>query len=308
MSVYPNITALFESRALLHPDLPAVQMGSQLLSYRELNDRAEQVAAYLTEIANVQGGYVGICLERSTELMAAILGVLKAGAAYVPFDIDYPADRLRYMAENSGIPVMISSASLAPRLPDGKFKVLDINSINQNINRPKQEIDEKQAAYVLFTSGSTGQPKGVQMPHRALINLIEWQIRQTDVHQAERTLQFAPVSFDVHFQEIFSTWCDGGCLVLISDELRLNAVALPVEFLQKEKINRLFLPFIALQSMCEIARQTAVALPDLKEIITAGEQLQITSALRDFFTPFPPGTFPNIYGPPETRVLTPYNR
>lgn len=307
MSTFKNIHSLVELRAAQHPDRQAVLHGNQSLSYASLNNQSNAVAARLSQIKGVKNGYVGVCLERSCDLMVAILGILKAGAAYVPFDIDYPMERLQYMAEISKIQVMVSTASLSKRLPSGGYEVIDIQSIDketasENVNL---SIDENQAAYVLFTSGSTGQPKGVQLPHKALLNLIHWQIGQTGVHDEGRTLQFAPISFDVHFQEIFSTWCDGGCICLIGDEERLNAPIL-LNYLEKNNIQRIFLPFVALQSLCELSKKTAANLSSLQEVITAGEQLQVTPAIIDFFERIPHCKLYNHYGPTETHVVTSY--
>jgi non-ribosomal peptide synthetase component F len=279
MTSFMNIHSWVEHRVSLHPDRPAVAFGEKILTYRELNDRANRIATTILASGSLEGGYVGICLERSTDLMAAILAVLKTGAAYVPFDVEYPAERLQYMASLSGIPVMITSSSLQQRLPEGNYRVVNVDQISSDISadNPAIETGPEAAAYVLFTSGSTGQPKGVQLPHRALINLIDWQITNTNVHDHGRTLQFAPVSFDVHFQEIFSTWCDGGCVYLINDETRLNALAL-LDYISTHQIERLFLPFVALNSLCDLSRHAAALPGSLKEIITAGEQLQTTPA------------------------------
>ncbi len=307
MTTFTTIHRWVEHRVNQHPDALAVLHENKSLTYRELNESANRLAHQLMAIEGVQGKYVGICLDRSCDLMVAILAVLKAGAAYVPFDVEYPAERLQYMAGISAIPVMITSSSLSARLPKGEYQVLDISGISaeKNISNPAKEIATKSAAYVLFTSGSTGQPKGVQLPHRALVNLIDWQIKQTSVHENGCTLQFAPVSFDVHFQEIFSTWCDGGCICLINDEMRLNAIAL-LQYIEKYSINRLYLPFIALQSLCDLSRHSSATLPSLKEIITAGEQLQVTPALVDFFGRIPHCKLYNHYGPTETHVVTSY--
>ena len=302
-----NIHSWVEHRVSLHPDRPAVAFGEKILTYRELNDRANRIATTILASGSLEGGYVGICLERSTDLMAAILAVLKTGAAYVPFDVEYPAERLQYMASLSGIPVMITSSSLQQRLPEGNYRVVNVDQISSDISadNPAIETGPEAAAYVLFTSGSTGQPKGVQLPHRALINLIDWQIKNTNVHDHGRTLQFAPVSFDVHFQEIFSTWCDGGCVYLINDETRLNALAL-LDYISTHQIERLFLPFVALNSLCDLSRHAAALPGSLKEIITAGEQLQTTPALVDFFSRLPHCKLYNHYGPTETHVITAY--
>jgi amino acid adenylation domain-containing protein len=307
MSTSKTIHQWVEFRAQQHPERAAILHDGKTLTYRELNEQSNRIAHQLSAHGNVKGGYVGICLERSSDLMVAILGVLKAGAAYVPFDVEYPAERLQYMAEISDIPVMITSDALGRRLPKGSFKVLDINKVKTEglSTNPNLEIAENQPAYVLFTSGSTGLPKGVVMPHRALVNLVDWQISQTSIHDEGRTLQFAPVSFDVHFQEIFSTWCDGGCICLINDELRLNALAL-LKFIDENRIERLYLPFIALQSLCELSKHADSTLPSLKEIITAGEQLQVTPALVDFFNRIPHCKLYNHYGPTETHVVTSY--
>jgi len=307
MSTFKNIHSIVESRVLQHPERIAVFHDNQSLSYSELNEQANALAARLNQMPNVKNAYVGVCLPRSCDLMVAILAILKSGAAYVPFDIDYPMDRLQYMAEISKIPVMLSTTEWAKRLPTGNYQVIDIQTISKNTGTQNLNlnINENQAAYVLFTSGSTGQPKGVQMPHKALMNLIDFQITQTGVHDEGRTLQFAPVSFDVHFQEIFSTWCDGGCIFLIGDEERLNAPVL-LNYLEKNSINRIFLPFVALQSLCELSKKSTADLSNLYEVITAGEQLQVTPALIDFFQRIPHCKLYNHYGPTETHVVTSY--
>jgi amino acid adenylation domain-containing protein len=307
MPTFKNIHSLVEARALQHPDRQAVLHGKQSLSYAQLNEQANALAYQLSQNKGVKNGYVGVCLDRSCDLMVAILGILKAGAAYVPFDIDYPMERLQYMAEVSQISVMVSSPSLEKRLPQSKFQVVDIQSISNSKEVKNLDLDiaKDQAAYVLFTSGSTGQPKGVQMPHKALMNLIDWQLRQTGVHDNGRTLQFAPISFDVHFQEIFSTWSDGGCICLIGDEERLNAPVL-LNYLEEKSINRIFLPFVALQSLCELSKKTNADLSSLHEVITAGEQLQVTPAIIDFFNRIPHCKLYNHYGPTETHVVTSY--
>jgi len=314
MQIAPSNTATaihhwVELTAFSNPTLPAICIDNEVITYGALNERANQLAFLLNQDPSIKGKRVGICLERSPELMIAILAVLKAGAAYVPFDAEYPTDRIQYMVEISAIPAMISTSSLINRLPSGNYKniILDNWSVLEKFQTTNLdlEIPVLQPAYVLFTSGSTGKPKGVVMPHQALSNLIDWQLKNTSVHKEGRTLQFAPISFDVHFQEIFCTWADAGCIYLITDELRLNTLQL-LNYLEEQKINRLFLPFIALQNLAEIAVNNKNDLSSLKEIITAGEQLQVTPALINFFERLNNCKLFNHYGPTEAHVVSSY--
>ncbi len=322
MTPPPNLTALVDLSAQRTPDAPAIRHGQHVVSYRELLAAANRVAAHLRQKmaagneANtpiqptgsaVPSPAIGLCIERSADLMIGLLGILKAGYAYVPFDADYPAERLAYMAQASGIRWLLASPALRDRLPAGDYAVLDIRHCDAPAPTPAAWPAAQAAdpAYILFTSGSTGQPKGVQMPHGALLNLIQWQVGQSGEQSGQSTLQFSPASFDVHFQEIFSTWAAGGCLVLIDDDTRLNPAALLAE-LQTHAVNRLFLPFIALQTLCEQARQVEALPTSLREVITAGEQLKITPALVEFFQRLPHCRLINHYGPTETHVVTAY--
>src|SRR4030095_13191631 len=143
---------------------------------------------------------------------------------------------------------------------------------------PRSEVKPDNLAYVIYTSGSTGRPKGVAMAHHSLQNLISWQLDSLTTKTA-RTLQFTSLSFDVSFQEMFSTWCSGGTLFLISEETRRDTAMLMRE-LQNHSIERLFVPFLVLQQFAEVVDDEKANFTSLREIITAGEQLQITPQIR----------------------------
>ncbi|NJL58340.1 MAG: amino acid adenylation domain-containing protein, partial [Desulfobacteraceae bacterium] len=171
---------------------------------------------------------------------------------------------------------------------------------DESSENPENCSSPETLAYLIYTSGSTGKPKGIEMPHRALVNLIQWQSR---ISGAAKTLQFAPISFDVSFQEIFSTLCSGGTLVMMPPALRRDPKALP-DFLKRKEIRRLFLPPAALQQLAMAATDSDILLSDLRDVITAGDQLQITPAVEDFFSNLPECRLHNHYGPSETHVVT----
>ncbi|MGZ3461451.1 MAG: amino acid adenylation domain-containing protein, partial [Archangium sp.] len=174
-------------------------------------------------------------------------------------------------------------------------------SFGQESEANPQKVSGPEAlAYVIYTSGSTGVPKGVAMHHRPLLNLIGWQVERS---VAGKTLQFSALSFDVSFQELFSTWAAGGELVLIPEELRLETRAL-LEKMDSSGVERLFLPFVALQNLAEVAEREGLAPRKLKEVITAGEQLRVTPALRGWMKRLGGCVLENQYGPTETHVAT----
>jgi amino acid adenylation domain-containing protein len=159
-------------------------------------------------------------------------------------------------------------------------------------------------AYVLYTSGSTGRPKGVAMPHRSLINLIAWQAGPsvTGGPPSPRTAQFSSLSFDVSFQEMFTTWSSGGTLVLLADEIRLDPFRFR-DWLRTESIEVVFVPFVALEHVAGASAETAQA-SSLREVVTAGEQLRVGGAIVEFFSRSRPCVLRNQYGPSETHVVT----
>ncbi|MBL8909748.1 MAG: amino acid adenylation domain-containing protein, partial [Archangium sp.] len=283
-----SLIAAFHAQVDRTPDAIAVTFEGSSLTYGALASRASGIAARLQSLGCGPDSVVGIALERSIDLCAAVLGVLESGAGYLPLDVNYPADRLAFMLEDARVKVVIGQSLLLKDVAPGP--------------RLKPSSGPEHLVYAIYTSGSTGKPKGVAMHQAPLTNLIEWQLRDSKFGHG-RTLQFAPLSFDVHFQEMFSTWCAGGTLVMIREELRLEAVKL-LELLQKERVQRLFLPFIALQSLCEVATSHGVYPSELVEIVTAGEQLQVTPQVVKFFEALPKCRLFNHYGPSETHVVT----
>ena len=307
---YPKelcIHHLFEAQAERSPDACALLCGPEQLTYGELDQLANLLACYLRSSGVGPEVLVGLYLERSTEMLVALLGVLKAGGAYVPLAAEYPKERLEFMVQDSGARVLLTQSKLRESLPETAAQVICMDEVWEQIAaggyfKTPSHTTSSNLAYLIYTSGSTGQPKGVAMPHRPLVNLICWQLKRSSGAPL-RTLQFSPLSFDASFQEIFSTWCAGGTLVLIAEETRRDAAEL-WRFLSQARIERLFLPFVALQHLAEAAAVEETAPHSLRQIITAGEQLKITPHIRRMFERIPQCILDNQYGPTESHVVS----
>ncbi|KYG02200.1 hypothetical protein BE21_55215 [Sorangium cellulosum] len=303
-----SIVAPFEAQVRRTPDAAAVVFGAEELTYDALNRRANQLARRLRRLGVRRDTGVALLLDRTPELIVGVLGILKAGAAYVPLDLSYPAERLRFMCADAGVRVLVTRAGLLHLLPDHGAEALCMDAAQDLLSaEPDHDLDDdaspEQLAYVLYTSGSTGTPKGVAMPQGPLVNLLAWQLRQTALGSGDRTLQFAPISFDASFLELFATFWAGGTLVLISEPARRDPLAL-LGVIADHRVARMFLPFVALQQMAVAVDRGAPAPESLRELYVAGEQLRITPAVRRFFEKLPHCVLQNQYGPSETHVVT----
>ena len=297
---------LVAAQAARTPDYPALIFGDAQLTYAELNRRANWLAHHLQTLGVGPDVVVGIMMEQSVDMMVSILAILKAGGVYMALDPADPSERIAFLLTDAKIKVVLTQKRFAARLPqDGPhvFRTdLDWPNIKPGMDEnPVSAATADNLVYLTYTSGSTGQPKAVAMHHRPLVNLINFQIASS-IGPA-RTLQFASLSFDVSFQEIFSTWCAGGTLVLIKEETRKDAREL-WRAIVALNIERLFLPVVALQYLAEVATFDAVVPAGLRQIITAGEQLKITDEIRALFAKLPNCTLDNHYGPSETHLAT----
>jgi len=258
--------------------------GGESLTYAQLRAHIEAHAAALRARGVGANGIVAFDAARGPETIALMLATLHIGAAYLPLDPMLPAERRRQILEDAKPdlivePVVASSASTtAPQHGD--------------------------LAYVLFTSGSTGRPKGVAMRTAAVAALIDWHVAHPRLGKSARTLQFAPLSFDVSFQEILSTFATGGTLIVASEAERRDPWAL-LDLIERERVERVFLPYVALQAIADAATSAGRSAPPLlQDLIIAGEQLRITPAIRALFAALPNAVLHNHYGPTEAHVVT----
>ena len=295
----PLVHQRLVEQARATPDAVAIVTAHETVSYRELDRRSAKLASWLRSEGVPERSVVGVHLPRSASAVAAIVGILRAGCAYLILDPTHPTDRLRRIADEARAAMIFSASlseieglTLAPRLASLWQTTDDAPLLAASVGR-------EDTAYVLYTSGSTGRPKGVEMRHGPLADLIEWQVVQSGRAPGERTLHFAPLGFDVSFQEIFATLGAGGALVLLDEDERADFGTLP-QRLAELQVTRLFLPFVALQQLAS----SDGCIPSLREIVTAGERLTITHALRAFFERHPGCRLQNQYGPTETHVVT----
>jgi amino acid adenylation domain-containing protein/non-ribosomal peptide synthase protein (TIGR01720 family) len=304
-----NVISLFEEQVTKNADAIALVFENEELSYGVLNERSNQLARHLQRHGVTNETLVPVCIERGLGMIIAILGILKAGGVYVPIDPDFPQERIDYMVSDTGALVLVSSIQSSKRILNSNALVIEIDGkheqdiVNESKVNPSVSIGADQLIYILYTSGSTGKPKGVMMPGQAMFNLLNWQETQFK-NKSRRVLQFAAYTFDVSFQEIFSTLCFGNTLCLIDGDSRRDMAAL-IDHIVKYELTHLFFPVVVLQNLAEqIISDKRISLL-VEEIIVAGEQLKITDEVRTLIRKTGIKVI-NQYGPTEAHVVSSY--
>ena len=277
---------LFAAHAAKAGHEPALEFGSTTLSYREINGRANMLARYLMSRGAGRESLVGLSVARSPAMIVSLLGIAKAGAAYVPFDPAEQSARRSGVMASGGISALIVDHGGRPQGVPNEVELIDLARDREVIaaqpdSDPQVSLSERNLAYLLYTSGSTGQPKGIAMEHGSVGRLIEWHGNARSDALGQRTLQFCSIEFDFSFHEIFSTLCYGGTLVMASEDERLDPYAL-AQLISSRQIERLFLPVSALLQWASAVDESSFPHP-LRHVFTTGEQLRITPALRTIF-------------------------
>ncbi|ACC81021.1 non-ribosomal peptide synthetase [Nostoc punctiforme] len=295
---YPKhlcIHQLFEAQVEKTPDSIAVVFKEEQLTYQELNHRANKIAHYLRLLGVDTEVLVGICVERSLEMIVGILSILKAGGAYVPLDPTYPKERLSFMLSDSQVQVVLTQEKFVDDLAASGAKLVcldDKKSFHQESNEnPSSGVAPENLAYVIYTSGSTGTPKGVLIQHQGVCNLAQAQVKLFNVQQNSRVLQFASFSFDASVWEIFMALCSGASLYIGTQDSLRPGIDL-MRLLQEQSITHVTLPPTALAALPK------EELPNLQTLIVAGEAcnpklIAEWSKGRRFF---------NAYGPTESTI------
>lgn len=302
---YPHdkrIEQLFEEQVERTPDAVAVVYDGQHLTYRELNSRANQVARYLQKQGVAPETLVGICMERSLEMVVGILGILKAEGVYVPLDPSYPSDRLAFMVEDSNATVIITHHLVLDRLRAGQAKVIDLDSdwgeitLESPTNRQTYGNADT-IAYVMYTSGSTGAPKGVEIPHRAVARLL-FGVDYVRLNANQRFLHMAPIAFDASTFEIWGALLHGARCALYPE--RTPSPKELGEFLKKHQVSTLWLTSALFNTVIDEAPE---ALTGIDQLLIGGEALSTSHVIRALAL-LPKAQIVNGYGPTESTTFT----
>jgi amino acid adenylation domain-containing protein/non-ribosomal peptide synthase protein (TIGR01720 family) len=326
------IHTLFEEQVAKTPDATAIVFENQQLTYQELNSRANQLAHYLRQKTVGNGAYkhlrkpqmtaplipesslqeteiiIGICLNRSLEMIVGILGILKAGFAYLPIDSSLPRDRVSYILTDAKIPLLLTQSNLTPQLPeaveticlDTDWQIISKES-DSNLNFP---LNSGNLAYCIYTSGSTGTPKGVMIQHDSLVNFVCGAVDKYQISQQERVLQFASLSFDAAVEEIYPCLICGGTLVLRSEAM-LNYGELFFQKCLELQITVLDLPTAYWHQLMSDIESTDLMLPEcIRLVIIGGEKAKDKDVAiwQDHVNETQ--TLINTYGPTEATVVT----
>ncbi len=288
------IHELFAAQAARTPHRAAVVSDTASLTYRELDRRANALAHDLVRRGGRQDTLIGLHAERSVEMVVGLLGILKAGAAYVPLDPAYPAARLRFMARDSALKLAVCQGGLEHGLPSviGTTVTVDAARGGEENVGPHNGAGPDNLAYVVYTSGSTGQPKGVLVEHRGVCNLVASTVPQLGIGADDRILQFASFGFDISVWEIFAALV-GGATLVIGDRHSLAPGPSLRRLLQRHRVS------IAVLSPSVLQVLPADGLPDLRIVIASAEKC--TAAVVDRWARG--RKFYNAYGPTETTVF-----
>ncbi len=307
---YPQdacLHTLIEAQVARTPDAIAVSFEDTSLTYGELNVRANQLAHHLWALGVRPETRVALCMERSLELIVGLLGVLKAGGAYVPIDPAYPAERVQFMLDDADATVLLTQQQLADRLPQHRARVVSIDTAwsdlaAQPIGDPSFVMTATNAAYMMYTSGSTGQPKGAINTHQAIVNRLLWMQEEYSLTAGDRVLQKTPFSFDVSVWEFFWPLSVGATLVVARPGGHQDSAYL-VDLIADAGITTLhFVPSMLQVFLDEPGLERCHT---LRRVICSGEALPLALQQR-FFERVPRAELHNLYGPTEAAVDVTY--
>ncbi|MFN6462897.1 MAG: amino acid adenylation domain-containing protein [Nostoc sp. DedVER02] len=299
---YKCIHALFEVQVEKSSDAIAVAYQQEHLTYWELNNRANQLARYLKSLGVKPEVRVGICVERSLEMVIGILAILKAGGAYVPLDPGYPAERLAFMLEDVQAPILLTQTHLQNRLPLNNQTVVNLDTDWEIIGQYSQdnlpsEVNPENLAYIIYTSGSTGTPKGTEVPHRSILGfMFGVDYIQLDANQI--WLQHSSISWDASALELWTPLLYGGRCVLYPERIPTQEGL--SQILQEQKVNILWLTSALFNLMIDTIPS---GLLGVKQLLIGGEALSVNHVRRALEL-LPETKIINGYGPSECTVFT----
>ncbi|MFJ3925914.1 amino acid adenylation domain-containing protein [Streptomyces sp. NPDC090022] len=297
-----SLAELFAARAAERPDAVALVSGGRETTYRELDERANRLAHHLTSLGAGPEHLVGLCLERGPHAVTALLAVLKAGAAYVPLDPEYPADRLAYMIEDAGVRLLLTEETLRERLPASPAHVVDLDRDRERIaahpaTAPEVTLSPENLAYVIYTSGSTGRPKGVLTSHRAVVRLVHG-AAYTDIGPGDTVAQFASLSFDASTFEVWAALLGGARLAVHPP--RLPTAEELGRFLKEHEVTHLWLTAGLFH---QVADDAMGAFAGLRQLLAGGDRLSPEHCAR-VLAAHPALRLTNGYGPTEATTFT----
>lgn len=288
-----TLVSLFQKQVELHPDHIAAAYRDQVITYKELDDRSNQLANQLLNKGVKENLFVPVWLDRSLEWVVAVLAIVKTGAAYVPIDAAYPVKRVEYILSDTSAQVIITNQHLGSLLPENeKAEVLQLNTMADldlfSSQKPEVEIHQSELAYTIYTSGSTGKPKGVMITHLAIQHLVTWHNHYFHVDHTSKVSLVAGLAFDISVWETWSGLTSGATLFIAENEERTDASAL-VEYFRKNNITHGFVPTVLVPSFIDKTRNYSDL--SLKYLFTAGEKLkpvlttELSYELIDYYGP-----------------------
>src|SRR5258708_18653607 len=225
---------LFTAQVAATPDSVAIKFEDETLTYRQLDERANQLAHHLKKRGAGAEMIVALALERSVAMVVALLGILKTGGSYLPLDLSYPADRITFMLQHAGVNLLLTQQQLLDRLPAGDLDVLCVDLEFEEIDReptstPAHDASADSLAYVIYTSGSTGRPKGVMVTHRGLANYLTWCVSAYGVSEAGRSPVHSPIGFDLTVTSLFAPLVCGGSVRLVREGTGIETLGAALE-------------------------------------------------------------------------------
>jgi amino acid adenylation domain-containing protein/non-ribosomal peptide synthase protein (TIGR01720 family) len=305
---YPKdkcIHQLFEEQVKLYPDNIALVYENQQFTYQQLNSQANQLAHYLQNLGVKPDDLVGICLERSSELIISLLAIIKAGAAYLPLDPDYPLERLSYMIDHSQVKVILTKEYLTSLTVDSSTKIIYLDHLENTVSvqsqdNPVSEVKPENLAYVIYTSGSTGKPKGIQIQHQGLVNLLTTMKKQPGINKKDVFNAVATICFDIAGVEIYLPLIVGAKVVIITREIATDGIKL-LQQIKDEKITIMQATPATWQMLITAGLNKETLKKNKIKMLCGGEALTTQLANQLLETG---GELWNLYGPTETTIYS----